>query len=143
MGAGPLILVDSNIWAYFFDANTKEHSRVKATLPQMLGHDDLLMPTIVQLEVLHYLVRRLGPAAEPAVDTFLAQTAEVEPLSGGVTVEAARLLLAHHGSGIGSRDAALLVMAKRHAATLFTNDKDLATVAKALGLAIRNPVAGK
>ncbi len=135
-----MILVDAIVWAYFFDANTKEHARVKASLPRLLGDDELLMPTIVQIEVIHYLVKQMGPSASGAVDTFLAQAAEVEPLTGSITGEAARLLLAHHATRIGGRDAALLVMAKRHDATILTNDKDLAKVAKTMGLKVANPV---
>lgn len=134
-----MILVDANIWAYFFDANTKEHGRVKAALPRLLGDEELLMPTIVQMEVVHYLVKRLGGDAREAIDTFLAQAAAVEPLTGGITAEAARLLLEQHGAGIGGRDAALLVMARRHDATLLTNDKDLAKVAKTIGVKATNP----
>lgn len=137
-----MILVDANIWAYFFDANTKEHARVRTALPRLLGDAELLMPTVVQIEVIHYLVRRMGADAAPAIDTFLGQTAEVEPLTGGVTAEAARLLLAHHAAHIGGRDAAILVMAKRHDATILTNDKDLARIAKTMGLKVTNPVSG-
>lgn len=136
-----MILVDANIWDYFVDANTKEHPRVKTTLPKLLGDEELLMPTVVQMEVVHYLVRRLGPDAAPAIDTFLAQAAEVEPLTGGVTAEAARLLLAHATSGIGGRDACLLVMAKRREASILTNDKILAKVARSMGLKVSNPLA--
>lgn len=134
-----MILVDTNIWAYFFDANAKEHARVKVSLPRLLGESEILMPTVVQMEVVHYLVRRLGPGASIAVDTFLAQAAEVEALTGGITAEAAHLLLAEHSSGIGGRDACLLVMAKRREASLFTNDKTLAKVAKSMGLEVANP----
>lgn len=134
-----MILVDANIWAYFFDANTSEHTRVQVALPRMLGDEELLMPTVVQMEVVHYLVKRLGPKATDAVDAFLSQAAAVEPLTGGITAEASRLLLAQHSMGIGGRDAALLVTAKRHEATILTNDKDLAKVAKSMGLKILNP----
>lgn len=135
-----MILVDANIWAYFLDANTREHSRVKATLPALMGDEELLMPTVVQMEVVHYLVRRLGADAGPAVDTLLAQAAEIEPLTGGVTAEAARLLLAHQGAGIGGRDACLLVMAKRRDASILTNDNILAKVARSMGLKVANPL---
>ena len=136
-----MILVDANIWAYFFDANAKEHGRVKSSLPRLLGDEELLMPTIVQMEVVHYLVKRLGANGREAVDTFLAQAASVEPLTGGITAEAARLLLDQHATGIGGRDAALLVMARRHDATILTSDKDLAKVAKAIGVQTTNPAA--
>lgn len=136
-----MILVDANIWAYFFDANTKEHARVKAALPRLLGEEELLMPTVVQMEVVHYLVKRLGAMAADAVDAFLSQAAAVEPLTGGVTAEASRLLLARQSTGIGGRDAAILVMAKRHQATILTNDKGLAKVAKSMGLKVLNPAS--
>ena len=136
-----MILVDANIWTYFFDANAKEHARVKSSLPRLLGDEELLMPTVVQMEVVHYLVKRLGSKAREAVDTFLAQAAAVEPLTGGITAEAARLLLEHHATGLGGRDAALLVMARRHEALLLTNDKDLAKVAKAIGVKVANTAA--
>lgn len=134
-----MILVDANIWAYFFDANAKEHARVKAALPRLLGDEELLMPTVVQMEVVHFLVKRLGGRARDAIDTFLAQAASVEPLTGGITADAARLLLDHHATGIGGRDATILTIARRHEATLLTNDKDLAKVAKVLGLKVTNP----
>lgn len=136
-----MILVDSNTWIYFFDANTGEHAKVKVALPRLLGEHELLMPTLVQVEVVHYLVRQLGAKAAEAVDTFLAQASEVEPLTGGIVVEAAHLLLAHHASGIGGRDASLLVMAKRHDASILTNDKALAKVAKSMGLKVANPAS--
>lgn len=62
-------------------------------------------------------------------------------MTGGITAEAARLLMDQHAIGIGGRDAALLVMARRHDATTLTNDKDLAKVAKAIGVKATNPAA--
>ena len=137
-----MILVDSNVWVYFLDASTKEHARVNAALPRLMDEEELLVPTLVQMEVVQYLVKRLGAGAGAAVDAFLAQAAEVAPLTGGITSEAARLLLAHHGDGIGGRDASLLVMAKRHSATILSNDKALVKVAKAMGLRTANPASG-
>ncbi|MHB8633324.1 MAG: type II toxin-antitoxin system VapC family toxin [Thermoplasmatota archaeon] len=134
-----MILVDANVWAYYLDTNTAEHGRVKQALPRLLGEDDLLMPTVIQMEVIHYLVRRLGASASEAVDTFLAQACEVEPLTGGITSEAARLLLAHRTAGIGGRDAAILVIARRRDAHVLTSDKALGGVARTLGLQVTNP----
>lgn len=136
-----MILVDSNIWAYYLDAGCKEHKRVAAQLPRLLGDQELLMPSVVQLELVHYLVKRLGSQSGPALDAFLGQAAEIVPLSGGLVVEAARLLQAHRDSGIGGRDCVLLVAAKRHEATLFTNDKALARAAAKLDVPVVNPAA--
>jgi len=140
VGATALILVDSNIWIYYLDASTKEHSKVKSALPRALGRE-LLVPTVVQMEVVHYLVGRLAGRAEAHVETFLSQEADVEPLTGGVVMEAARLLLASTGQGIGGRDACLLVTAKRRDATILTHDAALIAAAKELGVRTVDPAA--
>lgn len=135
-----MILVDANIWVYFLDASSKEHARVKTALPRLLGDDELLMPTVVQMEVIHYVARRLGAGAHEVVHTFLTQAGTVEPLTGGLVAEASRLLLAHLATGIGGRDAAILATAKLHGATLLTHDQDLARAAQAMGLRVADPV---
>lgn len=99
------------------------------------------MPTLVQMEVVHYLVRRRGAAAKPAVETFVSQSAEVEPLSGAVTLDAARLLLTRHEQGIGGRDACLLVIARRREAILMTHDRPLAEVAASMGVSTADPAS--
>lgn len=136
-----MILVDANVWAYYLDANAKEHAIVRKTLPGRLGDEPLLMPPVTQMEVVHYLVKRLGADAADAVDAFLTQAAQIAPLTGGVAAEAARFMLAHHREGIGGRDAAIIVTAKRHGATILTHDKALGKVAKALGIEVEDPVA--
>lgn len=134
-----MILVDADVWIYFLDADLKEHAKVRKWLPAALADDDALIPTIVQVEVLHYLARQLGDGAEEAVDAFLAHPGEVEPLTGSVVAEASRVLLLHHDEGIGGRDAALLVIAKRAKARLATADKALAKVARAIKIEVVDP----
>lgn len=136
-----MILVDSNIWVYAFEAGAPEHARVGAALPRLLESEDLLIPAVVQLEVVHFLARRLGERAGDAVDAFLSQEAKVEALTGNIVSEAARLLVVQRGTGIGGRDAAMLVVAKRNGATLASNDRAVLKVAKAMGIATTNPAA--
>jgi predicted nucleic acid-binding protein len=136
-----LILIDSNAWIYFLDAALPEHARAKKRLAALLADEDALMPAIVQMEVIHYIVARLGEGAGDVIDTFLSFPGDVEPLSGATVGEAARLLLAHRGTGIGGRDAALLVTAQRREASLVTADKALAAVARKLGVKVASPIS--
>jgi predicted nucleic acid-binding protein len=136
-----LILVDSNVWVYYLDAALSEHTRVSDRMDGILPGEEVLIPAVVQLEVIHHLVLRLGKAATEAVHAFLAFPGEVEPLTGRHAAEAARLLLAHRASGVGSRDAALLLLAQRTGATLVTSDKPLLKLAKKLDVPTINPTA--
>lgn len=135
-----MILLDANVWIYYLDAELPEHRRVAAWLPGAIAQEDVLVPTLVQVEVLHHIARRLGEDAADTIDAFLAHPGEVEPLTGSVVAEASRLLLAQRGEGIGGRDAALLVMAKRAQARLATADKALARAARKLGVKVVDPL---
>lgn len=134
-----MILVDANVWVYFLDADLDEHPKVRAWLPRALTEEDALIPALVQVEVLHYLARQLGDDAASTFEAFLAHPGEIEPLTGSVVAEASRLLLAHRGQGIGGRDAALLVTAKRAQASIATADKALAKVARKIGVKSVDP----
>lgn len=134
-----MILVDANIWIYFLDAATPESKRVQAALPKLLDDHELVMPTLVQLEVVHYLVREMGARAADAIDGFLSVAAHVEPVGADMTAEAARFLLAHRGTGIGSRDAFLLVMAKHLGAGVATHDRKMASLAPSIGIEVEDP----
>lgn len=133
-----MILVDSNIWIYHLDAATKEHATVRQRLPPLLD-EGLLVPTVVQMEVIHYLVRRLGPEAQGDVETFLSQECEIAPLSSRITLEASRLLIQHAKAGIGGRDSVLLATAQRRDAALATHDRVLADVAGRLDIKTSDP----
>ncbi|MBI4393110.1 MAG: PIN domain-containing protein [Euryarchaeota archaeon] len=137
-----MILVDSNIWICFLDAEAREHAAVEKALPALLKDHDALLPAPVQLEVLHYLSRQVDEGLEEIIDDFLSQPGEVEPLTGAVVSECSRLLAKHRGLGLGGRDAALLVMARNRGATLATADKALARVAKKVGISVVNPASG-
>lgn len=134
-----MILVDSNVWIYLLDAGTSEHDRVRERLPSLLDDAELLLPAVVQMEVVHYVERALGPEeAQTVVADFLSTSGRVVPLDGGTVARAADLLL-DAAPGIGGRDAALLVTCREHDARLATNDEALAAAAEATGLDTVNP----
>lgn len=134
-----MILVDSNVWIYLLDAGTDEHDRVRERLPILLEDEELALPAVVQMEVVHYVERALATQdARPVVADFLSTSGRVLPLDGGTVARAADLLLdADHG--IGGRDATLLVACLDHEATLATNDEALAEGAAEHGVEVVNP----
>lgn len=135
-----MILLDSNAWIYYFDESLPEHSKATRTLGKRLAEERLLTSPLIQLEVVHYLVRRLSEQAEPLVSAYFDLPTTCEPLTNGDALEASGVLLAEHSGGIGSRDAAILVLAKRTGAELVTADKPLKRVAQRMGIATSSPV---
>lgn len=138
-----MILPDANIWIYNFDEGIEpEHDRVEPWLDRWLQKSELLVPAIVETEVLHYLARQLEPEpARKAVSDFMAHPGEVAPLDPSVNRKAGELLLSLPDRGIGGRDATILVHAKGHDATVVTHDEQLFRVARDWGLDAHDPAA--
>jgi predicted nucleic acid-binding protein len=138
-----VILPDSNIWIYNFDEDlTPEHERVTSWLSGRLEKSPLLVPAIVETEVLHYLARQLDPEfADRALREFLAHPGEVANLDPATNRQVGKLLLSQSDRGLGGRDAAILVAAKHNDATIVTHDEVLFRVARDWGLDAHDPAA--
>lgn len=137
-----MILPDANIWIYAFDkAFDHAHERARSWLDEWVEQADLLVPSLVETEVIHYLSRQLPPeAAGDAVSGFLAHPGEFVLLGPGVNRQAAKLLLSNRDRGIGGRDAAILVHAKHAGATVITHDQAVFSVAIDMGLDAHDPI---
>lgn len=134
-----MILVDSNTWVYYFDEGLPEHAKVAPRLEALLETEDLLMPTLVQIEVAHYVVRRLGAQAGPTLDAFFALPASVHAFAGEDAKAAVRILQESSREGIGGRDAALLQAALANGVSLLvTGDAALAKAARKRDVPTRN-----
>ena len=60
MDQKPIIFIDSNYWIYLFDKTTVEHELVKNHFNNLYDEAILAVNTVVMMEVMHYLVKRLG-----------------------------------------------------------------------------------
>lgn len=126
-----MILVDSNTWVYYFDEGLPEHAKVAPRLEALLATEALLMTTIVQIEVAHYVVRRLGSRAGPVVEALFGLPASLQGFAGEDAKGAVRLLQESATGGLGGRDAALLHAALANDVSLLvTADKALAKAAR-------------
>lgn len=134
-----MILPDSNIWIYGIDTRLPEHPKAGAWFEQ--ADDEIfLVPTIVQVEVVHYIARHQLEQAAQLAEDVLAAPAQTPALTRGIVMRSAERLKDHRELGIGSRDAAILAHARDHDATLVTHDEALFKAAMRHGLDAHDPI---
>ena len=134
-----MLAIDSNIWAYSMDSTVPEHRRAARAVDRAL-EGDVLVNTVIQIEVAHYLVKRLGAVAgKEAADLFLTFPLTVDGLDPALLRDALRLLARYSDVGIGGRDASLLASMEKHGiARILTHD---ATFRRVDWVEVVDPVA--
>ena len=119
-------MVDSNIWVYYFDENLPEHSTVVKYLDPLIKQGNIATSTIIIMEVIHYLFKRLGPVvgSEKSHIFQLGQFETLEFTSKDLDEFLDKLRkVSHHG--LGGRDVTILVcMKKAGISKLVTHDQD-------------------
>lgn len=134
-----LALVDSNTWIFYLDRTLPEHAKVAPALERVLAEHELLLTTVVQMEVAHYVVRRMGEGASRALDALFEIDAHLEGLDPEDALQAVELLKAHAKDGLGGRDATLLHAARKHRVGLLcTSDRVLARAARRMGVPVKD-----
>jgi predicted nucleic acid-binding protein len=105
----PIIFIDSNYWIYLFDQTTDEHSFVKAHFEQIFNNTKLAVNLIVMIEVMHYLVKRLGTTvAKEKWELFSSMDFIVRGLEFEDLENIFSELCKYTHIGIGGRDATIL-----------------------------------
>jgi len=119
-----MIMIDSNIWAYYFDANAREHRSVVPAVKKSL-REGVMVNTVVLMEVAHFLIKNLGPViGREKLDIFLSFPMKVEELTVDLVKDAADDLSKYSHLGIGGRDATLLAsMRRRGVRKIMTHDE--------------------
>ena len=105
-----MIMIDSNMWIYYFDESLEEHKYVKEPIRRIImGEEGILANTIVIQEVAHYLVRH-EPENEFWEDiNYISRLRSLELLDFNYDMmqKALKLLSKYWNYGIGGRDAVL------------------------------------
>ena len=119
-----MIMIDSNIWAYYFDADTPEHKSVVADVRKAL-RDGAMVNAVVVMEVAHYLIKNLGPIqGREKLDILLSFPMKVDELNSDLIKESIDELCKYSHLGIGGRDATLLAsMRKNQVERILTHDE--------------------
>ncbi|MHA2399992.1 MAG: PIN domain-containing protein, partial [Promethearchaeota archaeon] len=109
MDQKPIIFIDSNYWIYLFDKTTAEHEFVKKHFNNIYDKTILAVNTVVIMEVMHYLVKRLGPEiAKEKWEIF----SSIDFVVGNLEFEDLDFIFStlckYSHTGIGGRDATIL-----------------------------------
>ena len=106
-----MIMIDSNMWIYYFDESLEEHKHVEEPMRGIIMEEEgILTNTIVIQEVAHYLVRH-EPENEFWEDVNYItrlRSQELVNFDFDMMQEALKLLSKYWNYGIGGRDAVLL-----------------------------------
>jgi len=119
-----IVFIDSNYWIYLFDKTCDEHKYVIEHFDALFDKAFLAVNTVVMIEVMHYLVKRLGPTVAKekwklfsSID-FIIGNLEFEQLDAIFDVFSK---FSH--TGIGGRDATILnFMEEQNISKLCTHD---------------------
>src|SRR3989344_5542948 len=121
-----MIFIDSNIWCYFFDESSKEHKSVVGFLAKILEKEQIIMNTLVIMEISHYLIKNLGPInGQEKIKKFLEFPFAIEDFNYELLLDSIQALSNYSHTGIGGRDASILAtMKKLNVKKIITHDKD-------------------
>lgn len=104
-----MLIIDSNIWTYYFDRDTPEHRFVVDEVEKALTRSKVAINTIIMVEVAHFLIKNLGAlTGMEKVNAFLSFPFTVVDLTHDLTLKAIEYLTRCSHLGIGGRDAAIL-----------------------------------
>jgi predicted nucleic acid-binding protein len=119
-----LTFIDSNIWCYYFDRYAQEHNIVAESLERILAEDDVVINTVVAIEVAHYLIKNLGPKGKKKADVFLSYPIVIADFDQSIARKAIEYLAKYSQTGIGGRDATILASMQEHGIKrLMTHDR--------------------
>lgn len=119
-----MILIDSNMWCYYFDESCKEHKVAVKSIEKILTKEEVLINTVIIMELAHFLIKNLGPiTGKKKLERFLEFPMAIQDLDYEQVREAVDLLCEFSHLGIGGRDATLLsAMKKTGTKKILTHD---------------------
>ncbi|HDZ16747.1 MAG TPA: PIN domain-containing protein [archaeon] len=121
----PIIFIDSNYWIYLFDQTTLEHKYIKDHFEKVYDSAKLAVNVVVMVEVMHYLIKRLGSSlAKEKWNLFSSMDFVIGNLEYNDLDSVFLELSNYTHTGIGGRDATILAFLKSNNITKFcTHDK--------------------
>lgn len=109
-----MLTIDSNYWVYYFNRAAKEHKFVIKTIEDSLDREDIVINTVIVMEIAHFLFKFLGTRkGKKKVDVFLSYPLKILEFDLETQRMAIELLGEYSNVGIGGRDATILAMMKK------------------------------
>ena len=125
-----ILTIDTNIWAYYFDKDSPENRRVTGPVEKALKSEQIVINTIIVIEVAHFLVKNLGPVnGSEKLGVFLSFPFVVSDFDYRSALDSVEMLKRYSHLGIGGRDATILaLMSKAKVKRIMTHDMALKKV---------------
>jgi len=119
-----MIFIDSNIWCYYFNKSAKEHKKVAKYVDIIIRKKEIVLNTLVVMEVAHFLIKNLGSViGKEKIDQMLSFPFIVDDFYYRELLDSVKLLSIYTQTGIGGRDATILsTMKKLNIKELLTHD---------------------
>jgi predicted nucleic acid-binding protein len=138
-----MLLVDSNIWCYYFDQCLPEHALVLDTMREIIKSEHIACNTVIVMEVAHYLVRHFSEEiARKKIETFVnLSNIDIADFKRHTMIEAVeKLLIFAYTESLGGRDATVIATMKLQNITkIVTHDDIFRRLAKKLKLEVIDP----
>jgi len=125
-----LITIDSQIWIYYFDPNAPENRNVGQWMKTNLKTANIVLSTIIPLEVAHNLYnipRMASDQIEQLLFKWITQkNISIQDATQKELIMALKSLKTNRSQGIGGRDSLIIsTMTLNNVEVLVTHDKNL------------------
>lgn len=145
-----MIAIDSNIWIYYLDPTLDEHEHAAGYIEEVLKNEEILISTIIWLEVSHYLYR-VSSIPKEKLESVLRKLARLSSMhvmdfDMESYLETIKTLneLRNSSVSLGGRDASIVAMMRRmKVRTIVTHDKDFKRLEGKGMLHVQDPVPSR
>ena len=125
-----ILIIDTNIWAYYFDKDSPEHGSVVGPVEKALKSEQIAINTVIVMELAHFLIKNLGPVdGGEKLGLFLRFPLVISDFEYRSALDATEMLKRYSHLGVGGRDATVLaLMSRAKAKKIMTHDEALKKV---------------
>jgi predicted nucleic acid-binding protein len=109
-----ILIVDTNIWAYYFDQDSPEHKSVVGRVEKALKSEQIAVNTMIIMELAHFLIKNLGPVdGGEKLGLFLRFPLVINDFEYQSALDSVEMLKRYSHLGVGGRDATILALMSR------------------------------
>ncbi|QQG49277.1 MAG: type II toxin-antitoxin system VapC family toxin [archaeon] len=137
-----ILIIDTSIWAYYFDRDSPEHKSVVEPVEKALKSEQIAINTTIIMELGHFLIKNLGPVeGGERLGLFLRFPLVISDFEYRSALDSLEMLKRYSHLGVGGRDATILaLMSRAGVKKIMTHDEALKKVD---WLEAFDPVAGE
>ncbi len=125
-----ILIIDTNIWVYYFDQDSPEHKFVVGPVEKALKSEQIEINTIIIMELAHFLIKNLGPVdGGEKLGLFLRFPLVISDFEYRSALDSVEMLKRYSHLGVGGRDATVLALMNRaRVKKIMTHDEALKKV---------------